>query len=149
MAVDISGKTFDPRHNYSELVSMQGRVVLDTPLNEGAEIVDRRFRAETIDLAGFCGYPAHLPDSFRIEIAGEQLLIHPGRYYVDGLLAENFGYGEDEFYFPLEEMRSNEPVPFNLSLTCQLWNLWIWMTAAIWSFWMCGSVLSLSLKTLI
>lgn len=112
MAVDISGKTFDPRHNYSELVSMQGRVVLDTPLNEGAEIVDRRFRAETIDLAGFCGYPAHLPDSFRIEIAGEQLLIHPGRYYVDGLLAENFGYGEDEFYFPLEEMRSNEPVPF-------------------------------------
>lgn len=114
MAIDISGKTFDPRHNYSELVSMQGRVVSDTPLNEGAAIVDRRFRAETIDLAGFNGYPAHLPDSFRIDISGGELLIHPGRYYVDGLMAENFGHGEHAFYLPLEEMRSDEPVPFGM-----------------------------------
>ncbi|MFD2180459.1 DUF6519 domain-containing protein [Veronia pacifica] len=112
MATDISGKTFDPRHNYSELVSMQGRVVSDTPLNENAAIIDRRFRAETIDLAGFCGYPAHIPDSFRIEIAGGSLLIHPGRYYVDGLLAENFGHGDHAFYLPLEEERSDEPVPY-------------------------------------
>ncbi|KXF83031.1 DUF6519 domain-containing protein [Enterovibrio coralii] len=108
----MSGKTFDSRHNYSELVSMQGRVVSDTPLNEGAAIIDRRFRAETIDLAGFCGYPAHLPDSFRIAVSGGELLVHPGRYYVDGLMAENFGFGEHDFYLPLEEMRSNEPVPF-------------------------------------
>ncbi|USH05409.1 right-handed parallel beta-helix repeat-containing protein [Grimontia kaedaensis] len=113
MAIDISGKTFDPRHNYSELVSMQGRVVSDTPLNEGAAIVDRRFRAETIDLAGFSGYPAHLPESFRVEISGGELLIHPGRYYVDGLMAENFGHGEHNFYLPLEELRSSEPVPFD------------------------------------
>ncbi|MEZ9524033.1 DUF6519 domain-containing protein [Enterovibrio norvegicus] len=113
MAVDISGKTFDPRHNYSELVSMQGRVVSDAPLNEGAAMVDRRFRAETIDLAGFCGYPAHLPDSFRISVIAGQLAIHPGRYYVDGLLAENFGSGVPDFYHPLEELHSNEPYLFH------------------------------------
>ncbi|MDD1780480.1 right-handed parallel beta-helix repeat-containing protein [Enterovibrio sp. ZSDZ35] len=112
MAIDISGKTFDSRHNYSELISMQGRVVSDTPLNEGAAIVDRRFRAESIDLAGFSGYPAHLPDSFRIDVSGGELRIHPGRYYVDGLMAENFGHGDHEFYLPLEELRSDEPVPF-------------------------------------
>ncbi|WP_028022117.1 DUF6519 domain-containing protein [Enterovibrio calviensis] len=112
MAVDISGKTFDPRHNYTEMVTMQGRVVSDTPLNEGAAIVDRRFRAETIDLAGFCGYPAHLPDSFRIDVAAGELVIHPGRYYVDGLLAESFGGGEHRFSLPLEELNSLEPIAY-------------------------------------
>ncbi|OEE67114.1 hypothetical protein A1OO_15265 [Enterovibrio norvegicus FF-33] len=113
MAVDISGKTFDPRHNYAELVSMQGRVVSDTPLNEAAAMIDRRFRAETIDLAGFCGYPAHLPDSFRLDVVAGSLLIHPGRYYVDGLLAENFGYDEHHFSLPLEELHSEVPIPFD------------------------------------
>lgn len=112
MTVDISRKTFAPRKNYGELVSMQGRVVTDAPLNEAEKIVDRRFRAETIDLVGFCGYSFNFPDSFRITVEAGGLMIGPGRYYVDGLLAENFGAGDEVFDAALEELRSLDPVPF-------------------------------------
>src|SRR5262249_24092669 len=66
---------------------------LDADWNEQGAILDRRWRAETIDLIGHSGVPRETPDGFRIVAAGDTFTIGPGRIYVDGLLAENYGDG--------------------------------------------------------
>ncbi|MEW9920188.1 DUF6519 domain-containing protein [Marimonas sp. MJW-29] len=113
MTTDISRKTFDHRRNTTWTTTMQGRVATDAPINEDRRIRDRRLRAETVDLIGRCGYPSALPTSFEITVSGGDLEIGPGRYYVDGHLAENFGTGTEVFNEILSEMRSPDPVDFD------------------------------------
>ncbi|WP_343519431.1 DUF6519 domain-containing protein [Sphingomonas sp.] len=112
MTVDISRKSFDPRRHTAWTTTMQGRVATDAPGNENQAQRDRRVRALMTDLAGRCGYPEILPDSFAIGIAGGALTIAPGRYYVDGHLADNFGAGDALFDPVLSEERGADPVAF-------------------------------------
>ena len=118
MTLDISGKTFDPRDNHSDLLIAQGKLTLDSEQNEAAEARDRRWRVETMDLVGQAGYPAGLPESFQITLGGGGLLIGVGRMYVDGLLAENHGLtaalgGTVGFDAAHAELRSVTSVPFD------------------------------------
>jgi hypothetical protein len=114
MTVDVSRKSFDPRRVTAWTTTMQGRVTTDAPINENQFQRDRRVRALLTDLAGRCGYPEILPDSFKIGIAGSgELTIAPGRYYADGHLADNFGAGALQFDSALSEERGTDPVPFS------------------------------------
>ena len=113
MTVDISRKSFDPRRHTAWTTTMQGRVATDAPFNENQAQRDRRVRALLTDMAGRCGYPEILPDSFKIGISGGQLTVAPGRYYVDGHLADNFGSGAAVFDPVLSELRGPTPVLFS------------------------------------
>ncbi len=113
MTVDISRKTFDPRRHTAWTTTMQGRVATDAPVNENQAQRDRRGRALLTDLAGRCGYPEILPDSFKVGIAGSELTVAPGRYYVDGHLADNFGTGTEAFDTVLSELRGTDAVAFS------------------------------------
>ena len=113
MTVDISRKSFDPRRHTAWTTTMQGRVATDAPVNENQAQRDRRVRALLTDLAGRCGYSEILPDSFKIGISGGQLTVAPGRYYVDGHLADNFGAGAPLFDPVLSELRGPNPVLFS------------------------------------
>ncbi|MGH2705558.1 MAG: DUF6519 domain-containing protein [Actinomycetota bacterium] len=88
---DYTRFTFDPSDDHAAVFMQQGRVMLDADFNELAAIVDRRLRAETIDVIGRCTVPRETPEAFRIDLAGGALTIGHGRLYADGLLAENRG----------------------------------------------------------
>jgi hypothetical protein len=100
MGADTSRIRFDATRDFAGIVLQQGRVFLDADLNEWGAIVDRRLRAETVDLTSFgpqpghtgsSWVPRHTPDGFRITASAGGLTIGRGRMYVDGLLAENHG----------------------------------------------------------
>jgi hypothetical protein len=92
---DYSRESFDPRRHFSAVRMQQGRVALDADWNEQGAIVERRTRAQTVDLVGRRGVPRETADGFAISIAivaNQRILrIGRGRLYVDGLLAENHG----------------------------------------------------------
>ncbi|MGQ0445280.1 MAG: DUF6519 domain-containing protein, partial [Beijerinckiaceae bacterium] len=92
---DYSRYRFDPFLDFAAVLDQQGRVALDAERNEFSEILQRRLRAETVDIIGRCVVPRETPDGFRIQISGagnaKELRIGPGRMYVDGLLEENHG----------------------------------------------------------
>ncbi len=110
MSGDYSRKTFKSRNNYSGVLMQQGRVQLDADWNEQIEIGLRRQRAETVDTIGRAVVPMETPDGFRVALNAGQLSIFPGRMYVDGLLAENYGSGVNQFYHVLEEERGLAPM---------------------------------------
>lgn len=96
MSFDISRSTFRPRKNFLGVVMQQGRVQLDSDWNEWQSEFSRRIQAGTLDTMGRAVYPASTPNAFRITAGpgsngGQTLTIGAGRYYVDGLLAENHG----------------------------------------------------------
>lgn len=100
MGADVSRVRFDPLRDFAGVVLQQGRLLLDADFNEFVALLDRRLRAETIDLtsfgpdpnqAGDSWVPRQTPDGFRVTASGGALTIGRGRMYVDGLLAENHG----------------------------------------------------------
>lgn len=97
MSFDISRSTFRPRKNFLGVVMQQGRVQLDSDWNEWQSEFSRRIQAGTLDTVGQAVYPASTPNAFKITPGtdpntGKNILtIGAGRYYVDGLLAENHG----------------------------------------------------------
>ncbi|MBY5164276.1 DUF6519 domain-containing protein [Salsipaludibacter albus] len=100
MGADISRVRFDALRDFAGVTLQQGRVLLDADFNDLVAIVDRRLRAETVDLTSFGPDPDHAgsswvprqtPDGFRISTQPDDLVIGRGRMYVDGLLAENHG----------------------------------------------------------
>ena len=95
MSGDYSRHTFDPGQDFSSVLMQQGRVALDADWNELVAIVDRRLRAETVDIIGRAVVPRETPQGFEITISGtgnnKTLSIGRGRMYVHGLLAENHG----------------------------------------------------------
>lgn len=121
MSGDYSRERFDAHANVSGVRMQQGRVQLDADWNEWVAVVDRRFRAEAIDIfgrepdgliQGVAVYPRVTPDAFRISAASGDLTIGRGRLYVDGLLAENHGAGDLEYDRLLDETRGIDPVPY-------------------------------------
>src|SRR5712671_5434822 len=91
MPGDYNRFTFHPQKDIACLWMQQGRVILGSDWNELSELLDRRFRAETMDIIGRAVVPKNTIDGFRILFAGADLSIGVGRAYVDGLLAENHG----------------------------------------------------------
>src|SRR5262245_40718288 len=95
MSGDYSRFTFNPRDYFAAVCMQQGRVALDADWNELVALLERRLRAETVDIMGRAIVPDETKDAFRIGLSGSgasrTLTIGRGRMYVDGLLAENHG----------------------------------------------------------
>src|SRR5258708_33319788 len=114
MSGDYTRWSFDPTKNFSEVFKQQGRVDLDADWNESAEISDRRWRAETIDIIGRAIVPMSTSDAFNIRPTGPgQFTIGIGRMYVDGLLAECHGLPPSKYDDSLGEVMGTAPVPVN------------------------------------
>jgi len=113
MSSDISRQRFNPRNNFNSVLMQQGRVQLDADWNEWNEMLDRRWRSETIDIIGRGVVPLETPNGFEIQVSGGTLTIGRGRIYVDGLQAENHGGGTAEFDPVLGEERGVDPIPYD------------------------------------
>ena len=88
MKGDFSRIRFNPAKQYTAVLQQQGRVALDSDANEQGAL--GMYLRETInaDVIGRCGGP--IDDAgFAISIQGNEIQIGAGRYYVDGILAEN------------------------------------------------------------
>jgi len=94
MRGDFSRIRFNPAKHYSTVVEQQGRVALDADTNERSAI-DAYLRDTTnIDVIGPYGGP--IGDAgFAIVVRDNEILIEPGRYYVEGLLV---GTGSEVSY---------------------------------------------------
>jgi hypothetical protein len=96
MPGDYSRISDKPPKRFSALFIQQGRVQLDADWNESVDILRRRIREQANDVFGQAAVPqATTPDAFAISYtAGSggapDLVIAPGRLYVDGILAECF-----------------------------------------------------------
>jgi hypothetical protein len=118
MPGDYTRLRFNPTRNVATLLQQQGRVMLDQDWNELAQVIDRRWRAETVDTIGNAVVPRkETPHGFEILPvvvgAGYDLTIGPGRIYVDGLLAENHGaLPHNNYDTVLDELSSQTPVTF-------------------------------------
>jgi hypothetical protein len=116
MSSDFSRQRFNPANDFSSVLMQQGRVQLDADWNEWNEILDRRWRSETIDIIGRGVVPLETPHGFEIQLSGDGLTIGGGRIYVDGLQAENHGTGNLEFDPVLTESRGIDPIPYDKQL---------------------------------
>jgi hypothetical protein len=98
MSGDHAAFTFDPHNTFSGVWQQPGRVSLESDFNEFEEILDRLRRASTYDTVGEAVVPVTTPDGFRLGVDGSgELTIGRGRAYVDGILVECFGDGEEAF----------------------------------------------------
>ena len=88
MKADLSRNTFRPHQHYRDVLKQQGRVDLDADWNEQQAINVHRTETEAVDVIGRTGAPLHAA-GFAIAADGVTLRIGAGRYYVDGVLAEN------------------------------------------------------------
>ena len=93
---DFSRWTFDPAAGYRAVLLQQGRVLLDADFNEQTAITAYHDETRTLDLLGPAGGPADGAGFALVDAAGaapagtawEDLRVTPGRFYVDGVLAE-------------------------------------------------------------
>lgn len=84
---------YAPRH-YREVVSMQGRVMLEADWNEGQRIFTEQQRLQALDVVGPWGTP---DDGYRISAPPANFIIGPGTMYTGGLrttLEAAISYGE-------------------------------------------------------
>lgn len=90
MRGDFSRFGFDPGRGFSRVLTQQGRMTVDSDHNEQQSINLHAIRALAADLIGRHGGAGN---SFRLTTADRggrtNLMIAPGRYYVDGWMAEN------------------------------------------------------------
>jgi hypothetical protein len=114
MGGDYTRWTFDPTKDYKGVLKQQGRVDLDADWNELVEIIDRRWRTETIDIAGQDFVGATTPDAFLITPVGvNDFSIGIGRLYIDGLVAECHGVPPAKFDPILGEIKETNPVHYS------------------------------------
>ncbi|HMO47505.1 MAG TPA: hypothetical protein PKB14_15920 [Rubrivivax sp.] len=112
MQGDFSNLHFDPHEhergvaaaalgvlrNLSGVLHQQGRVSTDTDLSEG-ELLELAWNGQAgrdIVGAGVCAVPAQEPEGFAVEAAfaaggAVHVMVHPGRAWVDGILARLAG----------------------------------------------------------
>jgi hypothetical protein len=94
MKGDFSRVTFDAANHFSRVLMQQGRVAIDADPNEQAAILLHYVRTLARDLIGPCGGPV---DALGFQLSFDPALpskpttlkLSAGRYYVDGILAEN------------------------------------------------------------
>lgn len=89
MPGDYSRKTFNKKKHYNGVLLQQGRVQLDADWNEQLDIQLYRTRTEAKDTIGASGVPKKY-GGFLLSpnMDGTDLVISPGRIYVEGLLCE-------------------------------------------------------------
>lgn len=121
MSGDYSRVRYDPRTDIAGVLMQQGRVQLDSDWNEWVAVLERRLRAETVDIFGVHAAPGvsgvavvspQTPDAFKIDATGGAITIGRGRMYVDGLLAENHGGGAGELDPLLAELRGQSALDY-------------------------------------
>ena len=105
MKGDFSRCTHDESKRYSGVLMQQGRVLLDADWNEQVQIGQHRTETEAIDVIGRCGAPQDNA-GFGITLQGDTFVIGRGRYYVDGILCENF----NETSYTKQEDLPNPPL---------------------------------------
>lgn len=101
MQGDFSRWTFNPRARYRAVLLQQGRVLLDSDWNEQGQITAYHDEIRALDFLGRSGCPAEGGGFEIVDAEGDRpvgtawkkLAITPGRYYVDGVLAETRGTG--------------------------------------------------------
>ncbi|WP_406208321.1 DUF4815 domain-containing protein [Kitasatospora sp. NBC_01560] len=99
MQGDFSRITFDQAaRGFSAVLSQQGRVQLDSEINEQTAILLHYLRTLAADVLGPAAYPAG-PDGkadggFKVDFSGGVLKVSGGRMYVDGILCESAGTTE-------------------------------------------------------
>ncbi len=90
MKGDFSRFTFDRRKHYAGVRLQQGRVQLDADWNEQDDLAAYQLHTLAADVIGPSGAPAvEAGGGFDLTVSGGDVLISPGRYWVDGLLCEN------------------------------------------------------------
>lgn len=89
MKGDFTRSTFRREKHYSCVRMQQGRVQLDADWNEQADITRYRAERETADVVGCCGVPA-VVGGFKVDVVLgiDDLIVSPGRIYVDGIMCE-------------------------------------------------------------
>ena len=112
MSGDYTRFTFDPRGDHSGVLMQQGRVMLDADFNELVELIDRRLRAETIDIIGPCIVPAETPDGFLIGLSGGGITIGPRPDVCRWAAGGEPRRRPVEWNASLEELRGTTPIPY-------------------------------------
>jgi Family of unknown function (DUF6519) len=100
MKGDFSRIRFEPGKHYTDVLGQQGRVAYDADANEQRFIDGHRRTVQTVDVIGEYGAPADDAGFAISTVAGGNLRIGKGRYYVHGLLCENDKprfYGDQPF----------------------------------------------------
>jgi hypothetical protein len=82
MSADRGRVTHYAPRKYREIISQQGRVVLEADANEGQRIFTEEVRREALDVVGPCGTP---DDGYEVVPAAGDLTITKGTMYVGGL----------------------------------------------------------------
>jgi len=93
MKGDFSRQTFNCKKHYRSVMMQQGRVQLDSDINEQQSITQYFDESQAADVIGPRGIPRanYNGDGFKVGIAngGKDLSISKGHAYVDGILCEN------------------------------------------------------------
>jgi hypothetical protein len=90
MTADLTRSTFRRERHYRGVVMQQGRVQLDADWNEQVDIGAHLDETTRVDVIGRCGMPEGDAGFAVTPTAdGSDLLLSPGRAYVDGILCEN------------------------------------------------------------
>lgn len=89
MTGDFSRNSQDPTKSYTGVLMQQGRVQVDADWNEQLALTQHRTDTETRDVIGDSGTPMG-ENGFGISLTPtkDDFFIHPGRYYLGGLLCE-------------------------------------------------------------
>lgn len=89
MAGDFTRNTHDRSKQYVAVNMQQGRVQLDADWNEQNAIARERLESETIDVVGLNGAPKKNSGFLLVPTPdGLDLVILPGRFYIDGIAIE-------------------------------------------------------------
>ncbi len=89
LKADITRNTFRKEKNYRRVIKQQGRVDIDADSNEFQDIEIHHERTSLRDVIGKSGAPLENP-GFAIIPSASYYKIGMGRYYVDGILVENY-----------------------------------------------------------
>jgi hypothetical protein len=93
MKGDFSRQTFNSKKHYRSVMMQQGRVQLDSDINEQQSITQYFDESQAADIIGTSGVPRanYNGNGFKIEISdgGKDLAVSKGHIYVNGILCEN------------------------------------------------------------
>jgi hypothetical protein len=126
MKSDKSRETFHPEKHYSSVRLQQGRVLTDADWNEQSDIIQHRDEVTNIDVIGQTGVPEHNGGFSLTPSGSDDLLIGPGRAYVDGLLveSEDLGGGNQVDYLEQPDLISPPPIPTTSGIIIAYLDVW-------------------------